>query len=75
MKWRWRSVDVLPCQILEFFDAADDTDLAIFAPPDRDRRAPIAIAGDRPIARIFEPFAEPAVFDVLRDPMDLGSWP
>ena len=45
--------------------------LALFAAPDRDRRSPIAVARDRPIARIFEPFAKTAILDVLGHPMDL----
>ena len=44
--------------------------LGIVALPHRDRRAPVAVAADRPIARVLEPLAELPVADVLRDPAD-----
>jgi hypothetical protein len=45
--------------------------LRVVALPDRDRRAPEAVAADRPVAGAFEPLAELAVLDVLRRPGDL----
>jgi hypothetical protein len=45
--------------------------IALFPFPQGDRRSPIAVAADRPIAGIFEPFSEPAVLDVTRHPVDL----
>ena len=39
--------------------------------PHRDRGAPVAVAGDRPVAGVLEPLAELAVLDVLGDPVDL----
>ena len=47
------------------------SNLPIFSTPDRDRRSPIAVAADRPVARTFKPFAKAAMFDVLGGPMDL----
>ena len=38
--------------------------------PDRQRRAPVAVAGERPVDVVLEPFAEAAVLDVLRVPAD-----
>jgi hypothetical protein len=45
--------------------------LRVVALPDRDRRAPEAVAADRPVPRALEPLAELAVLDVLRRPGDL----
>ena len=39
--------------------------------PDRQRRPPVAVAGERPVDVVLEPFAEPAVLDVLGVPPDL----
>ena len=52
--------DFLACLLLQFFDAGDDEDLTIFAAPNRDRRAPITVAGDCPVARTLQPFSEAA---------------
>ncbi len=38
--------------------------------PDRQRRPPVAIAGERPVDVVLEPFAEAAVLDVLGVPAD-----
>ena len=59
---------------LELVERAVDVDarvLGVVALPDRDRRAPVAVAADRPVARALEPLAELAVFDVLGHPGDL----
>ena len=45
--------------------------LRVIAHPHRDRRAPEAVARDRPVAGIGKPLAELAVLDVVRDPVDL----
>ena len=42
------------------------------ADPDRERRAPVALAGESPIDVRGEEIAEAAVFDVLGEPIDLG---
>ena len=39
--------------------------------PDRQRRAPVALARERPVDVVLEPLAEAAVLDVLRMPVDL----
>ncbi len=39
--------------------------------PHRDRRAPVAVAADGPVAGVLKPLAELAVLDVLGDPVDL----
>ena len=41
-----------------------------FADPDRQRRAPVALAAEGPIDVRFEKIAEPAVANVLRQPVD-----
>ncbi len=40
------------------------------AAPDRQRRPPVAVARERPVDVVLEPFAEPPVLDVLRMPPD-----
>ena len=59
---------------LELGERAVDVDarvLGVVALPDRDRRAPVAVAADRPVARALEPLAELPVLDVLGHPGDL----
>ena len=43
---------------------------AVVAAPHRQRRAPEAVAGERPVDVVLEPVAEAAVLDVLRVPAD-----
>ncbi len=62
--------DLLSCFFFEFFDAGDHEYLAVFAAPNWDGRSPIAIAGNGPIAGVFQPFAKTAFFDMLGHPMD-----
>ena len=45
--------------------------LGVVGLPHRDGRAPVPVAGDRPVAGVLQPLAELAVLDVLRDPGDL----
>ena len=53
----------------QLVDAADARHLgAVRVLPDRERRAPIAVAADGPVARVFQPVAEPAVAQVVRHP-------
>ena len=59
---------------LELFERAVDVDarvLGVVALPHRDRRAPVAVAADRPVARARDPLAELAVLDVVGHPVDL----
>ena len=59
---------------LEFVQTAVDVDpriRGIVGLPHRNRRAPVAIPGDRPVPRAGQPFAELAVLDVLGVPGDL----
>ena len=54
-------------------DRADALELAaaaVGAAPDRQRRAPVAVAGERPVDVVLQPFAEAAVLDVLGVPAD-----
>ena len=44
--------------------------VAVLAAPDRQRRAPVALARDRPVDVVLEPLAEAPVLDVLRVPVD-----
>ena len=55
---------------LEFLDRADDMLMAAFALPYRQRRAPVAVAREAPVLYVFEPVAEAALADGLRDPVD-----
>ena len=43
----------------------------VITAPHRNRRAPKTIAADRPVARIFEPFAKTSVLQVIGHPRDL----
>ena len=45
-------------------------DVAVLAAPDRQRRAPVALARDRPVDVVLQPLAEAPVLDVLRVPVD-----
>ena len=45
---------------------------SLFADPNRQRRAPVALAGEGPVDVRFQEVAEAAVFDVLRQPVDFG---
>ena len=49
---------------------ADARDVTLLAAPDRQRRAPVAVARERPVDVVREPLAEPAVADVLGVPVD-----
>ena len=56
----------------ELLERADDVHgVAAGALPDRQRRAPVAAARQRPVDDVLEPVAEPALADVLRVPVDL----
>ena len=66
--------DVAAGALAELGDRADAGALMAAlaaALPDRQRRPPVAVAGERPVDVVLEPFAEPAVLDVLGVPPDL----
>ena len=44
--------------------------MAVLAAPHRQRRAPVALARDRPVDVVLQPLAEAAVLDVRRVPLD-----
>jgi hypothetical protein len=78
-------VDLVPVQVrdardageaLELFDRPDGNDLlVVITHPERDRRAPVPIPRDVPVAGIREPVAEAAVTDVLGNPdRHVNSW-
>jgi hypothetical protein len=49
---------------------ADQVVGVVDAAPDRQRRPPVALAGERPVDVVLEPLAEAAVLDVRRVPVD-----
>jgi hypothetical protein len=73
-----RLVDVGAVRVLERLagllgqlgERADRLDVAVLAAPDRQRRAPVALARDRPVDVVLQPLAEAAVLDVRRVPVD-----
>ena len=59
---------------LDLLEGAVDVDarvVLVVGLPHRDRAAPEAVAGDRPVAGVLQPLAELAVLDVVGDPADL----
>ena len=63
-----------PEGLLDLRQGAVDVDpgvIRIVALPDRQRGAPVAVAGDRPVAGALEPPAELTVLDVAGHPVDL----
>ncbi len=48
---------------------ADDREVVLRAAPDRQRRAPVAVTGQRPVDVVVQPVAEPAVLDRVREPV------
>ena len=70
---RCRSMPVRsrPGELRELGDRADARVVpAVVAAPHRDRRAPVAVARERPVDVVLEPVAEAAVLDVLGVPVD-----
>ncbi len=51
-------------------DAAELAAIRLLTAPDRQRRAPVAVAAERPVDVVLQPFAEAAVLDVLGVPAD-----
>ncbi len=56
--------------LLHVRQRAEALGVAVLAAPDRQRRAPVALARDRPVDVVLQPLAEAAVLDVLRVPVD-----
>lgn len=54
-------------EVVDRLDA--DNLLSVIADPERDRGAPVAVAGDGPVAGIAEPVAKAVVLDKLGDPV------
>ena len=74
MYGRCRSSTVDPEVALELGDRAVDVDpgvRGVVGLPDRDRRAPEAVAADRPVAGVGQPLAELAVLHVVGHPGDV----
>ena len=61
---------VSPRSLLELADRSDARVVPAGAAPDGQRRAPVAVPGERPVDVALQPLAEPAVLDVLRMPAD-----
>ena len=50
---------------------ADAGEVVLLAAPDRQRGAPVAVAGQRPVDVVVQPVAEAALLDRLREPVGL----
>ena len=50
--------------------ATDDVDMTAFAGPDRQRRAPVTLAGQTPVDDVLQEVAHAAFLDVVRHPVD-----
>lgn len=48
-----------------------DGEVVVLAAPDRQRGAPVAVAGERPVDVVVQPVAVPAVLDRVREPVGL----
>ena len=57
-------------QLAQLRAGADDVHVAAFADPDRQRRAPVALAGQAPVDDVVQEVAEAALLDVVRQPVD-----
>ena len=68
---RSRSVRSRPLLSDELLDRADAVAMvAVGAHPDGQRRAPVALAAQRPVDVVLQPVAEAAFLDMLRHPVD-----
>ena len=64
--------DLASGKFFQFLNGADtDRFPSIGVAPHRQRTAPVTVAADRPVAGIFQPFAETAFLDMFRDPVHL----
>ena len=60
----------LRAELAQLLARADAHDLAVVGAPDRQRRAPVALARQRPVDVVLEPLAEAPVLDVLGTPVN-----
>lgn len=61
-------------ELLELVDRPDAHDLLeIVARPNRDRRAPVAVAAHGPVARVPQPVGEPLGLDELGHPATIQN--
>src|SRR3989344_2485978 len=67
------SDDLLTGKFFEFSNRANDNKVVFIIDvlPDRQRRTPVAVAGNCPVAGPFQPFAETSVFDMSRYPVNI----
>ncbi|EKD29876.1 MAG: hypothetical protein ACD_78C00231G0002 [uncultured bacterium (gcode 4)] len=56
-------------RFVELFHRTDDDNIPILALPNRDRRTPVAVSANIPIASIFKPFPESSVLDIIGRPV------
>ncbi len=56
-------------QLGELREGADAGEVVVLAAPDRQRGAPVAVAGQRPVDVVVQPVAVPAVLDRVREPV------
>ena len=67
-------VELDPRLRLELGERADHLQAAVGAAPHRQRRAPVALARQRPVDVALQPVAEAPVLDVRRIPVDRSRW-
>ena len=67
--------DVAPREVGELGERAHTAQVAPPAAPDGKRRAPVAVARERPVDVVGQPLAEAAVFDVARGASRPSHWP
>ena len=62
-------IDVV-AQLAHLLTATDDVHMAALAGPHRQRRAPVALAGETPVDDVLKEVAHAAFLDVVRHPVD-----
>ncbi len=62
---------VLAGQLAQLGARADAGEVVLLAAPDRQRGAPVAVAGERPVDVVVQPVAEAALLDGVREPVGL----
>ena len=62
-------IDIM-AELQQLFAAADDVHMAALTGPDRQRRAPVALAGKAPVDDVIQEVAHAAFLDVVRHPVD-----
>ncbi len=58
-------------QLAQLRPAADHRVVPVLAPPDRQGRTPVALAGERPVDVVLQPLSETAVLEMFRVPAHL----